>query len=95
MKHPDYAFIAMKFRREHPFCQMEGCTKPGESVHHKMGRDGYADEWARENNIPLVIDPRFFATLCIDCHNKVENNPEWAYKEGYSIPRSGTNINKK
>ena len=41
-----------------------------------MGRKGYADEWARENNIPLLIDKRYLAPCC-NFHNlELENNPD-------------------
>lgn len=57
-------------------------------LHHRKGRKGFADDWARENNIPLIIDVRFFLALSREGHNKVENNPEWAYENGFSIRRN-------
>lgn len=57
-------------------------------VHHKKGRKGFADDWARENNIPLIIDIRFFLAVSREGHNKIENNPEWAYENGFSIRRN-------
>ena len=91
MKHKDYSRIASKFRFYNPFCQVNPKHRT-ESVHHKMGREGYADQWARDNDIPLVIDERYFLACCIACHNKIEENPEWAYEKGYSIPRANTHI---
>lgn len=57
-------------------------------VHHIMKRIGFADDWARENNIPLIIDVRFFLAVSREGHDKIENNPEWAYKNGFSIRRN-------
>lgn len=57
-------------------------------VHHMMKRIGFADDWARENNIPLIIDVRFFLAVSREGHDKIENNPEWAYENGFSIRRN-------
>lgn len=59
-------------------------------IHHKRGRTGYADEWARENNVPLLIDKRFFLAVSRDGHRKIEDNPEWAYENEYSLTRTNT-----
>lgn len=56
-------------------------------VHHKKGRVGYADEWARENNIPLSLDVRFFLAVSRKGHRQIEENPEWAKEMGYSLSR--------
>ena len=61
---------------------------PTTDVHHKKGRKGYADDWARENNIPLIIDVRFFIGVSREGHNKIEDNPDWSYQNGYSIRRN-------
>ena len=57
-------------------------------VHHKIGRKGYADEWALLRGIKLIHDERFWLEVCSDCHIEIEKNPEWAYQEGYSITRA-------
>lgn len=57
-------------------------------VHHIMKRIGFADDWARENNIPLIIDVRFFLAVSREGHEKIENNPEWAYENGFSIRKN-------
>lgn len=56
-------------------------------VHHKKGRNGYADKWAKDNDIPLLIDKRYFLPVSRDGHNKIEKNPDWAYALGYSQSR--------
>jgi alanine-alpha-ketoisovalerate/valine-pyruvate aminotransferase len=57
-------------------CFIDGCKNVANTCEHRMGRKGYADEWARENNIPLLIDKRYLAPCC-NFHNlELENNPE-------------------
>jgi hypothetical protein len=57
-------------------------------VHHKKGRVGYADWWARQNNIPLLIDIRFWLPVSREGHTKIENLKGWALEKGYSLPRN-------
>jgi len=59
-----------------------------EDIHHKMGRIGFADDFAREENIPLLLDERFWLAVSREGHIKIENNPEWAYEQGYSVKRN-------
>lgn len=61
--------------------------RPATDVHHKMGRIGFADQWARDNNIPLLIDTRFWIALSREGHKYVEEHPEWAKENGYSLSR--------
>tara|TARA_R110002049_G_scaffold224712_5_gene396536 strand:+ start:2081 stop:2527 length:447 start_codon:yes stop_codon:yes gene_type:complete len=56
-------------------------------VHHKKGKEGFADEWAKENNIPLLIDVRYFLAVSRSGHQKIEENPIWAKERGFSIDR--------
>lgn len=56
-------------------------------VHHKMGRVGFADPWARINNIPLLLDSRFWLAVSRDGHRQIEENPSWAKEMGYSLNR--------
>ena len=66
------------------------CPVTGEKateVHHMKGRKGYADDWARENGITLYLDERFWLAVSIRGHKKIEANPTWAYKMGYSLLR--------
>src|SRR5687768_15372187 len=42
--------------------------RPATQVHHMQGRVGYADEWARENNIPLLLDERFWLPVSDEGH---------------------------
>lgn len=56
-------------------------------VHHLRGRIGFADEWARVNNIPLLLDTRFWIALSREAHQYVETHPQWAKENGYSLNR--------
>lgn len=56
-------------------------------VHHMKGKIGFADDWARINNIPLLIDVRFWKALSREGHSYVETHPNWAKENGYSLNR--------
>lgn len=62
-------------------------------IHHMRKRRGYADEWARENKVSLYLDKRFWLAVSALGHEKIENNPEWAYEQGFSI-RSNQKLDK-
>lgn len=62
-------------------------TQLANQIHHKKGKIGYADDWARQNNIPLLIDTRYFLAVNFDGHRKIEENPNWAKEMGFSIDR--------
>lgn len=57
-------------------CFIDGCTNVANTIEHRMGRKGFADEWAKENNIPLLIDKRFLAACCLQHNGELETNPE-------------------
>ena len=65
-------------RKEHlaefPACVV--CGHAATTVHHAKGRIG-----------PLIHDKRYFKSACMPCHEKIEDNPVWAKKMGYSINR--------
>ena len=53
-------------------------------VHHSRGREGYADDYARENDIPLILDERWWLAVSRKGHKEIENNPDWAKEKGFS-----------
>jgi len=57
--------------------------------HHSAGRspDAYYDEWAEQQDIPLLLDVRWWKPVSRDGHIKIENNPEWAKENGFSESR--------
>jgi hypothetical protein len=60
---------------------------PAVDIHHMTGRVGYADEWARENDVPLLLDERFWLAVSREGHIKIEENPVWAWENQYSFKR--------
>lgn len=60
---------------------------PAVECHHMSGRIGYADEYARENDIPLLLDERFWLPVSEEGHRKITDDPKWACENGYSFLR--------
>lgn len=58
-------------------------------IHHKMGRTGFADTWAFQQDITLHIDPRFFLAASRPDHRYIEDHRTWAIEKGYTLPRTG------
>lgn len=56
-------------------------------VHHMMGKVGYGDEWARENDIPLLIDERYWLPVSREAHTKITEDSQWAWENQYSFKR--------
>ena len=52
-------------------------------VHHKMGRQGFADE----QEIPLIVDVRFFLAVSAQGHDFIERNPWKARQQGWTVNR--------
>ena len=63
--------------------------QPGIECHHMYGRsvNAYHDEWARENEIPELMDERFWMPLCEDAHRYVTEHSKFAWANGYSFKR--------
>jgi hypothetical protein len=64
--------------------------QPTTEIHHVRKRRGFADEWARLNNIPLLLDQRYWLAVSRIGHQKIEENPTWAYEKGYSQKNNTT-----
>lgn len=82
-----YSVLRIEFlgKAENRICPVTG--HPTTEVHHKMGRIGFADEWARLNAISLLLDIRFFLGVSHKGHRWIEENPVEAKKLGYSVDR--------
>lgn len=65
-------------------CFIDGCTNVANTVEHLMKRKGFADEWAKENNIPLLIDKRYLRACCLVHNGQLETDPELSKKYQYS-----------
>lgn len=90
MRNAQYRPIRDKYLRGNPICEIHDCDYPSTNPHHKMGRDinTFADDWARDNDIPLLSDVRFIMACCSNCHPKrIHENSEWAYSHGYLISK--------
>lgn len=70
------------------------CGNQATDVHHAMGREGYADDWARLKGIVLLLDIRHWRYVCRELHTKIELNPVWAKKNNYSLNRLSENGSK-
>lgn len=62
------------------------------TIQHMQGRVGFADEWARDNDIPLLIDERFFLPMCLNSHRYINDNPVFAWENQYAFKRVGDPI---
>ncbi len=45
------------------------------------------DLWAKENDIILLLDERFWLSVSMDGHEKIGREDEWAKTLGFSLPR--------
>ncbi len=77
-----YSVLRIQFlsKPENKFCFVENCGKLATTIEHRMGRKGFADDLAKENKIPLIIDERFFAPCCLDHNLEFERNPDLSKK---------------
>lgn len=82
-----YAKVRKYFleRPENKICPVT--KEPTTDIHHKRGRVGYADDWARKHDIPLMVDERYFLAVSRNGHNYIEKNVDWAIENGYSEKR--------
>jgi hypothetical protein len=58
-------------------------------VHHMYTRsiDDFADEWAVNNNMPYLLDDRFWLPVSSDGHKKITKDSAWAWEQGFSFKR--------
>ncbi|WP_312394799.1 hypothetical protein [Chryseobacterium sp.] len=75
-------------------CFIEGCNKSADTVEHTMGRKGFADQWARDNNISLYLDVRFWKPCCNEHNLELERNPELSQKYQLSKISGNAKIQK-
>ncbi len=65
-------------------CFIDGCKNVANTIEHLAGRIGFYDDWARENNIPLLIDKRFLKPCCLVHNGELETNSELSKQHQYS-----------
>ena len=79
---PIYLKERLKFlsQPENHRCFIDECVARADTVEHTMGRKGFADKWARDNGISLLIDIRFWKPCCWYHNGELERNPELSHK---------------
>ena len=71
-----YIVLRIEFlgKKENSICPVTG--EKTTEIHHKKGRVG-----------SLFLNTKFWLGVSRKGHKKIEENPEWAKKEGYSLSR--------
>lgn len=82
---PVYEKVRIEVLTEAKFvCFINGCNNVANTVEHSAGRKGFYDQWARDNNIPLLVDKRFLKACCLFHNGELENNSELSKQYQYS-----------
>lgn len=82
---PLYEKIRIEVLNEAKFkCFIDGCNNVANTIEHLMGRKGFADQLAKDNNIPLLIDKRYLRACCLVHNGELETNPELSKQYQYS-----------
>lgn len=93
---PVYENIRIEILSEAKFkCFVSGCANVATTLEHQKGRKGFADEWARDNNIPLLIDKRFLKPCCSFHNTEFENNTDLSMEYQLSKIHEGKKIDKR
>lgn len=71
-----YTIMRRRFLEKFPICFIENCYAPATTIEHLMGRQGYADQWARDNDISLFLDIRYWAPCCLHHNLELVTNPQ-------------------
>lgn len=79
-------------KSENQVCFIDGCNNKATTVEHRKGRKGFADQHARDNNIPLTLDERFWAGCCHFHNLELERDPELSKKYQLSKIHDGKKI---
>lgn len=66
----EYVKVRLDYLNEHSKCEV--CEGSATEIHHKKGRRGN-----------MLTNTEHFLAVCRPCHNRIENNREWAYEQGY------------
>lgn len=70
-----YQKVRHKYLEDHPICKVCNINSSTQ-IHHKKGRMG-----------TLLIKTCHFLAVCMDCHDKITNSPQWARDRGFSLDR--------
>lgn len=70
----EYTKLRRQFLKENPMCAVYA-DKKATTIHHKKGRGKY------------LLDMKTWLAVSMEAHIKIEENPAWAKKMGYSKSR--------
>ena len=75
-----YSILSKQYLKDHPTCEAKipgVCSgSPSNQVHHKKGRIG-----------ELLLDTRYFLATEDNCHKYIEEHPDFAKEQGFSLSR--------
>ena len=60
----------------HIRCEVKGCNRVSEDLHHQKGRVG-----------KLLYNEKHFMAVCRNHHREIEQNPNWSKENNYSKSR--------
>lgn len=93
---PVYEKVRIEVLTEAKFkCFIDGCTNVATTAEHRMGRKGFADDWALDNDIPLLVDKRYLAACCSFHNTELENNTALSLEYQLSKVHGGKKIDKR
>lgn len=92
-----YTILRKRFLNmpQNMICFIGGCGNRATTIEHTKGRLGYADQWARDNDISLYLDVRFWKGCCFECNGKLENDADLSHKYQLSKIHKGKKLKKK
>lgn len=75
---------------ENKFCAC-GCKAQADTVEHTRGRehDVFWDDYARENNLPLLLDHRWWKPFNSVCNQKLERDAAFSHQHQLSKLHNG------
>lgn len=77
---------------ENRICFIDGCSQQSTTIEHRKGRKGFADQWAKDNNVSLYLDQRFWSGCCHFHNLELERDPELSKKYQLSKIHDGKKI---
>lgn len=57
-------------------------------IHHKRGKVGFIDSWAKERGITALMDKRHWLAVSRIAHDYITENSAWAIENGFSELRT-------
>lgn len=79
-----YNALKEAFLTANPYCAVFPQKKSAQ-VHHLRGRNGYADQWARERGVSLLLDVRWWAAVSAEGHQWLHSHPKEAREKGWLL----------